>query len=242
MDLGIAGRRALVVGATGDTGRAVARELAAAGCKVIGVARNEFKLAAVAAELVDGFRLLQADISESKDLARIVEAAGSPDIVVHVAGGSAGIKDPMLPSSEWAKVWQLNLGAAHDLNRQFLPGMSERGWGRIVHFSSNGTQLAIGHAPYTSAKCAVEGYVRTMSKLHSARGVVIAAVRPGPIYTEGRPLYSQDEESKRRFFDSYVPMRRWGRGDELAGAVAFLCSQRASYMAGAIVDVDGGMR
>lgn len=245
MNLGIEGKLALVVGATGDTGRAVALELGAAGCRVMGVARDAERLVALRAELAK-FWPYRSDITEAHQVDGLVSSIhtdhGAPDIIVHVAGGSAGVKDALLPSSEWAKVWQLNLGAAIDINRAFIPAMLLRGWGRIVHFSSNGVSLAIGNCPYTSAKSAVEGYVRTISKQFSARGVVISAVRPGPIYTEGRPLYSQAAEQKEKFLETYVPMRRWGRGEEIAGAVAFLCSERASYMAGSIVDVDGGMR
>lgn len=244
MDLGLKDKLALIVGATGNTGRAVALALAQEGCRLALIARGAERLYAVGKEV--GGLTIPADITDQAQLGAALDAIprdiGVPDVIVHVAGGSMGIKDWRLSSADWAKVWQLNIGAAIDINRAFTPAMIQRGWGRIVHFSSNGTKLAIGNAPYTSAKHAVEGYVRTVSKELGARGVVVTAVRPGPIFTEGRFLYSQPDAWRDDFFAKYVPMNRWGNADELAAVVAVLCSQRASYMAGAIVDVDGGMR
>ena len=222
MDLGIQGRKAVVLGGTKDTGKAITDALRREGVEVLAIGRDSFNL--------DG------------PLHGLIEAAGKPDIVVHVVGGSIGFKDATGPAITYSRVWYHNLGQAIDLNNAFIPSMLERGWGRIVHFSSNGVKLAIGNAPYTSSKAAIEGYVRTYSKELSAKGVVMTCVSPGPIYTEGRFMYSQDKDWTDSFFDSYVPMRRWGRPDEISGLVAFLCSEHASYMAGAIVDCDGGMR
>lgn len=244
MNLGIEGKRALVVGGTGNTGLAVVAALAAEGAKVAAVARQT----RLAASAQAGARTFAADLlieDEMNEAIRWAADLGAPDIIVHVIGGSAGVRDSSLPSSEWARVWRLNVGVPHDFNRAFLPGMAARGWGRVVHFSSNGVKLATGNSPYTSAKAAVEAYVRTMARQWCDRGVVISAVAPGPIFTDGpnQPfIYRQSDAWTADFFRSYVPMKRWGRGDEIGRAVAFLCSEVASYMAGAIVPVDGGMR
>lgn len=228
MDLGIVGKKALVVGATKETGSAVYEALKAEGAKVFGIARSNADL--------------EADLLERDVVPAVVDAFGQPDIIVHVVGGSNGIKNSLAPSLDWQRVWRLNLGIQIDINRAFLPAMLSKGWGRIVHFSSNGVKLAIGNAPYTSAKAAVEGYVRVVSKEVSARGVVITGVAPGPIKTEGKWMYQQDDSWNHIFWDKYLPMKRWGLGSELAGLVTFLCSNHASFMAGAIVECDGGMR
>lgn len=232
MKLGINGKLALVVGASRGMGKAVALELEQAGCRIIRVARSsgDYQVDITKPGVVDAF------------IDCVHREHGAPDIVVHVAGGSMGIRDEMLPASEWVKVWNLNLGAAIDINRAFLPAMVRRGWGRVVHFSSNGVKLGTGRAPYISAKHAVEGYVQIMSRRFAKDGVVITAVSPGPIYTPGLFIYSQGEEWTKVFMEKYVPMGRWGRDEEVAGAVVFLCSDKASYMAGAVVNVDGGMR
>lgn len=233
MDLGISGKRALVVGASKGMGKAVALELEAAGCDVTTLARA-------------GRVTMQINLHDPKNIAWLtnwLQTEGmNPDIIVHVVGGSVGIRDPLSSTEDMVKVWMANLGAAHEINRAFLPGMVERGWGRIVHFSSNGVKLATGNVPYISAKGAVEAYVRNMSRIYADKGVVISCVAPGPIETRGIFMYDQPEDWTRAFFDKYVPMKRWGQAEEVAGAVALLCSQHASYMAGAIVPVDGNMR
>lgn len=231
MNLGIEGKLALVVGATGDTGLPIAQALAAEGCKVVGLARG-------------GDVTYRVDLMDSADVDAMVQTVrvnyGHPDIIVHVAGGSADIKDAMSKSSDWSKVWQLNIGAAIDINRVFLPAMMANGFGRIVHLSSNAVKLAIGHAPYQSAKAALEGYVRAMGKHVAASGVTVNAVSPGAIYTEGKYLYSQDEEWNRSFWECYLPAKRWGVGSDVAAAVLYLCG--AGYVTGSVLDVDGGMR
>lgn len=229
MDLGISGKKALVVGATKETGSAVVASLKDAGVDVFGIARSGADL--------------NIDLLEWETIYGDIDRRfGLPDIIVHVAGGSMGIKNSLSSSGEWLKVWKLNLGISIDINRAFLPSMLSKRWGRIVHFSSNGVKLAIGNAPYASAKAAVEGYVKVVSKEVASRGVVITAVSPGPIKTEGKFMYSQNEHWTKIFWDRYVPMKRWGYGSEVGPLVAFLCSQHSSYMAGAVVPIDGGMR
>jgi 3-oxoacyl-[acyl-carrier protein] reductase len=221
----------LVVGGTKDTGKAIAKSFDGERV-VITVARSG--------------ALFNYDLTQQEQLSecigKVVEQFGSPNVIVHVIGGSVGIKDALSSADDYAKVWRLNIGIALDINRAFIPSMVSKGWGRIVHLSSNAVKLAIGHCPYASAKAAIEGYVRNIGKEFGSKGVVITAVRPGPIYTEGRYLYSQGKEWTDQYQESYVPMKRWGKGGELAGLVSFLCSEKASYMAGAVVDCDGGMR
>lgn len=239
MDLGIDGRLAVVIGASRGMGLATALELKRAGCRVLAIARSS----TVFDHKFDGGHL--CDITQPEavdDILGWVQQHGAPDIVVHVTGGSMGIRDEMLPWSEWQKVARLNLGVAHDLNRIWLPMMAARRWGRVVHFSSNGVKLGTGRAPYVAAKHSVEGYVQIMARLYSPKGVIISAVSPGPIYTPGLFIYSQGEEWTRAFMEKYMPIGRWGRDDEVAGVVAMLCSEKASYMPGAVVPVDGGMR
>lgn len=237
MNLGIEGKVALVVGATGDTGSAIVAALRDEGCKVVGVARGTKP---TPTEFYRFDLMREADVQALID--RVWHDHGAPDIIVHVAGGSLGVKEALTPWKQWELVMRLNLGAGHDLNRAFLPIMVQRGWGRIVHLTSNAVKLAIGNAPYAAAKAALDGYVKALGKQFASTGVVVSAVSPGPIFTTGRFLYTQPPAWNAEFWKNYVPAERWGRGEELAAAVAFLCSKHASYMPGAIVDVDGGMR
>lgn len=236
---------ALVVGASKSLGRAVAETLARQGAKVMAVARSAQLLESIGLE-ESGGATFAGDMTVPADRARLLDrlanSFGLPDIVVHAMGGSLGIRDPLAPSADLARVWDLNLGAAHEINRHLIPAMLAKGWGRIVHFSSNGVGLATGNAGYTSAKGAVEAYVRVMAKQYGKAGVVMTAVAPGPFDNGYAFIYKQDAAWTKAFMDSYVPMGRWGLPEECAKLVAFLCSDAASYMAGAVVPVDGGMR
>lgn len=227
MNLGIEGRTALVVGASRGIGLEVTRELRSEGCAVITASRTE------------GIDLMP----EGAPSAFCASLMGrEPDIIVHVLGGSQGLIGTLLPSSAWAKVWRLNLGIAHDINRVFIPMMQRNKWGRIVHISSNATRIGTGYSPYTSAKAALEGYVKAVSREFSRDGIVITAVAPGIVHTPGRYYASLDSKEQEAYFNKYIPTHRFGRAEEVAKVVAFLASEHAAYMAGSIVSIDGGAR
>lgn len=245
MDLLIKDKLALVVGASKGMGRAVAEELSREGCRVIAIARTKSLLDTL--EMVNDNWRIECDVSAFDSPTKIAEyikkEIGNPDIIYHCVGGSIdGIRDVKAHSSDWLKVWWFNVGIAIDLNNEFIPAMVEKKWGRIVHTLSDAVKNNIGNVPYTSSKFAVEGYVKTASKLYSKDNVIISAVAPGPIYTEGRFIYSQSPEWTQEYFDKYLPIQRFGRAEEVAKVVAFLCSEHASYMPGAVVNVDGGCR
>ena len=227
MNLGIEGRTALVVGASRGIGLEIARELKAEGCAVITASRTE------------GIDLMPEGAPE----AFCASLRGrEPDIIAHVLGGSQGITGTLLPSSEWAKVWRLNLGIAHDINAAFIPMMQRNKWGRIVHITSTASSGATGYCPYASAKAALNGYVKAVSKEFSRDGVIMSAVSPGIIHTEGRYFASLDSKEQEAYFAKYVPIHRLGRAEEVAKVVAFLASEHAGYMSGSIVSIDGGER
>ena len=228
MNLGIEGRTALVVGASKGIGLEIAREFKAEGCKVYTVSRS-------------GKTDFLMDLTEEgqSDLLCAALELTPPDIIVHVIGGSQGLTATLGPSSDWAKVWDLNLGIAHDINRHFIPKMQANKWGRIIHLSSNAIG---GYCPFISAKAALDGYVRAISKEFSKDGVIINAVAPGIIYTEGRYYASLDAVQRKELFEKYLPIQRFGRAEEVAKLVAYLASEHAGFMAGSIVQIDGGAR
>lgn len=225
MNLGIEGRTALVVGASRGIGLEIARELRSEGCKVITVSRTE------------GIDLMPQGAPEG-----FCADIQPPDIIVHVLGGSQGITKSLLPSSDWAKVWRLNIGIAIDINRVFIPMMQRNKWGRIVHITSNATRIGTGYGPYTSAKGALEGYVKVISREFCKDGIVVTAVAPGIVHTTGRYYASLDSKQQEDYFNTYIPTLRFGRAEEVAKVVSFLVSEHAAYMAGSIVTIDGGAR
>ena len=231
MNLGIEGRSALVVGASKGIGLECARELRAEGCRVVTVSRA-------------GKTDFNMDLTHEGQpgLLLVALALTPPDIIVHVLGGSQGLTAPLGASADWAKVWRLNLGISHDINRHFIPMMQRNKWGRIIHLTSKAADGSVGYCPFASAKAAVNGYVKSMSREFSKDGVIITAVSPGTIYTPGRYFASLPEREQEEYFNRYIPIGRFGRSEEVAKTVAFLASEHAAYIAGSIVQIDGGAR
>lgn len=249
MDLRIKNRLALVTGASKGIGRAIALQLAKEEARVIIVARTGEQLEAVQREMpgsIERHYCVAVDLMAENGiqaLAKALEKIGKPEIMVHNLGGSNMVFQAMAPSEDWKRVWQFNVGIAHELNRLYIPSMVEKRWGRIVHLSTMSTVTYNGYAPYVSAKCALDGYVKSVNREVSKDNVIISAVAPGAIYSEGRHFAKLEKENPaalQDYFKNHLPIQRLGRAEEIAPVVAFLSSDYASFMAGSIVGIDGG--
>jgi len=248
MDFGIKNRLALVTGASRGIGRGIAKQLALEGARVILVARTADALETVRREMPepDKHVAVPVDLMAEGGIQKLADAInkiGNLDIIVHNLGGSAMVFQAFAPVEDWKKVWQFNVGIPHELNRIFIPPMVQRKWGRIVHLSTLSTRTFTGYAAYVSAKCALDGYVKTVSREVSKDNVILSAVAPGAIYSEGRyfaKISKENPAALEDYFKNHLAIRRLGTADDVAGVTAFLCSDQASYMAGAIVAVDGG--
>ncbi|MHB2019349.1 MAG: SDR family NAD(P)-dependent oxidoreductase [Candidatus Xenobia bacterium] len=248
MDLGIEGRLTLVTGASRGIGRSIAIELSQHGARVVLVARSGQGLNKTREEMLNPERhlVVAADLMTTEGIRQVtteVEEQGNLDILIHNLGGSLGITDPFASVEEWARVWHYNVGIGHELNRIFVPHMIERRWGRIVHLSTLSTVTHKGNAAYVSSKCALDGYIKRMSREIARHGVIMSAVAPGAVVLEGRyfaRLQKEDPAALETYYDQNLPIRRLGTGQDVAQVVVFLCSAQAAYMVGSIVAVDGG--
>jgi 3-oxoacyl-[acyl-carrier protein] reductase len=245
MDLGLAGRACVVTGASRGIGLATAKLLEAEGARVLGVARS-----------AEGAATLTLDVTAPDAGERIVsecvERFGSIDVLVNNAGTSrmAGLDE--LSDEDWREQLDLHVMAPLRLMRAAAPRMAESGWGRIVNVcSSSGKRPSLSNAAYSVSKAAQLSLSRVFADTYAAKGVLVNAVAPGPVET---PLWlgdgglaeqaaaaqgkSRDEalESAR----SKIPLGRFGTEEEIAAVIAFLCSERASDVAGAAWSVDGG--
>jgi 3-oxoacyl-[acyl-carrier protein] reductase len=247
MELGLAGRSALITGASRGIGRACARALAAEGVRLHLCARGAADLAALLGELAAdaGHQSYALDLEAADGPARLIDAlAGkTPDIVVHNLGGTLGVNDPLAPVEAWRRVWRLNCEIAMELDAGLIPAMVERQYGRIVVLSSLAAFEHQGAIAYSVVKAALTAYVRGLGRTYAADGVVISAVVPGAVMSEGghwEEVAKRDPAYFKQYIRERLPRGSFGTAEEVAAAVTFLCSQNAAPFAGSIVPLDGG--
>ena len=240
-------RVAIVTGAGQGMGRAVAMRLSAEGARVVANDVNEEAAARTAKGVQEagGEAIAVAgDVTSSGDVANIVDAAlnryGRIDILVNNAGVLRPTKVIDIEEDEWDWVIAVNLKGTYLCSRAVLPAMRKGGWGRIVNFSSTAgkSTSTVGGAHYTAAKAGVLGFTRHLAREAAAYGVTVNAVCPGLIDTEMVRGTIPDEKA-RAYADSF-PIQRMGEPSEVAELVAFLASDRAAYITGASLDINGG--
>ena len=240
-------RVAIVTGAGQGMGRAVAMRLSAEGARVVANDVNEEAAARTAKGIQEagGEAIAVAgDVTSSGDVANIVDAAldryGRIDILVNNAGVLRPTKVIDIEEDEWDWVIAVNLKGTYLCSRAVLPAMRKGGWGRIVNFSSTAgkSTSTVGGAHYTAAKAGVLGFTRHLARETAGYGVTVNAVCPGLIDTEMVRGTIPDEQA-RAYADSF-PIQRMGEPSEVAELVAFLASDRAAYITGASLDINGG--
>lgn len=251
MDLGLEGRRAVVTGASRGMGLATARTLAGEGARLVLVARDADALRPVAEEL--GAQWIAVDVTDPAAAERVLTGVdGEVDILVNNAGTSEIKALDDLEDADWQFQWELNVMAPMRLMRALSPPMADRGWGRIVNVSSSSGKRPSGtNAAYSVAKAALLSLSRAYADAYAPRGVLVNAVTPGMVATglwmDPGGMADQVAEaqgiSREEALESTgakPPLGRFGQPEEIAAVVAFLCSERASDVAGAAWSVDGG--
>ena len=254
----------MVTGASRGIGRATARLLCAEGAKVLLVARSEAPLVEAADECLAGggeaggaAESLALDVTEAGAAERIAAAAEerfSPvEVLVNNAGTAKWRDLDEVPDEDWYAAWELNVMAPMRLMRSLTPGMRERGWGRVVNVASTaGKRPSAAMAEYSVAKAAELSLSRLFADRCASDGVLVNAICPGPVKSEmwmdwGGLLDQSKQmgghESREEALEvagSKRPIGRLAEVEEIAAAIAFLCSEHASYVAGAAWSVDGG--
>ncbi len=246
MDLGIEGRVALVMGASRGLGRGIAAALAREGARVAIVSRSLERLEEAAAEIGEGVTPFVADASDSGRLAvlpaEVAAALGPVDILVANTGGPpfGGALDHEL--EEWERAYRSLVLAPRVLAGTVVPGMRERGWGRIVNVGSISTREPIaGLNLSNSHRMAAVGFLKTLAQEVAGDGITVNTVATGRFATDRLASHTGSLDDAEAAARTEVPGGRLGQPEEYGDLVAFLCSERAAYLTGAVIPLDGGL-
>ncbi len=242
----LAGKTALVTGASQGIGRAVALCLASAGARVLLAARNGDKLAAVAAEIAAAggeAHTYTLDVGNEGSIREVAKAAlaahGTIDILINNAGITRDGLMMRLKRADWDDVLNTNLTGTFLMTQAVLPAMIKARWGRIVSVSSIVGQTGqAGQVNYSASKAALLGLTRSLAREVASRAITVNAVAPGYIETAMTEVLT---DSQKAAMLQHVPLGRAGTEAEVANAVLFLCSPGASYITGHTLDINGGL-
>ena len=239
----LAGRVALVTGATRGIGAACAAALASAGAYVYGTATTEEGAAKISAALGDKGRGIVLNVTDRKacadTVATIVGEKGAVDILVNNAGITRDMLAMRLSDEAWDAVIATNLTAAIVLTRAVLRPMMKARFGRIINMSSVvGSMGNAGQANYAAAKAGLIGMSKSVAQEVASRGITVNCIAPGFIDTDMTRALAESDREK---LAERIPARRLGQTDDIAGAVLYLASDLAAYVTGAVLPVNGGL-
>ena len=239
----LTGKSALVTGATGGIGGAIAYALHRQGA-VVGISgRNEDKLKMLAEELGENVHILPADLSSEGGadalVASAVEAMEKVDILVNNAGLTRDGLSMRMKDEDWQQVIDVNLSAPFKLARAVQRGMMKNRWGRIINISSVvGTTGNPGQTNYCASKAGMAGWTKAMAAELASRGVTVNCIAPGFIATAMTEALTDEQKDK---INATIPMGRMGAAEDIAAASVYLASEESSYMSGQTLHVNGAM-
>jgi 3-oxoacyl-[acyl-carrier protein] reductase len=254
MDFGIRNRVAMVAAASKGLGRAIAESLAAEGCQLSICSRSLDSLEPVRAALGGETLAVACDVSNAADLQRWFDATvarfGQVDILVTNTGGPPAAPFMKLTEEQWQSGIDSTLLNVVRLSRMVIPGMQERKWGRIVHLTSFVAKQPTELLTVSSTlRAGLSGLTKTLADQVARDGITVNAVLPGHFLTDRQKQLSEirakdqgiTPEEYLRKSEQVIPMGRYGQPSEMGDVVAFLCSERASYVTGASLQIDGGL-
>ena len=247
MDLQLNDKTALVTGASVGIGRAIALALAAEGVRVAVAARRVEKLDELAGEIVAAGGKppvviasdLYAEDAAAKLAAAAVAGLGRVDILVNNAGGSRSFKDLHVSEEAWQEAITLNFHRPRQVADALIDQMIAGNWGRIINITGKSEPDHVNGA--FCAKAGIHSWAKGLSRMVGRHGITVNSIPPGRIHSE-QILRNYTPEYRQWQAENEIPMGRYGEPEDLANLVCFLASPRASYITGAVIPVDGGLR
>lgn len=246
-DRKLAGRVALITGASRGLGSAIATAFAAEGGRLALVARDLEKLNETAAAVRNAggeAEVFRADVSDEAQVLRletdVIARFGGLHILINNAG--VNLRKPITDFTleEWRRIIDTNLVAAFLTCRAFVPHMKRSGHGRIINLTSTMSHVALpGRTPYCASKSGLLGFTKALALELAPDGITVNGISPGPFATEMNTVLMQDEEVNRQFM-AKVPLGRWGKVEDVGRLAVWLCSEEAGFVTGTDVLIDGG--
>ncbi|MBV8843887.1 MAG: 3-oxoacyl-[acyl-carrier-protein] reductase [Bryobacterales bacterium] len=231
-------RTAFVTGASRGIGLACAQALAAAGCRVVLAARDTAKLEEASAA-IPGSSWVRIDLASSDSIEDAFRNAGKVDILVNNAGITRDGLAMRMKKEAWEEVLATNLTGSFLAIQKVLPGMVKERWGRIINVSSIVGQAGNpGQANYVASKAGLIGLTKSLAQELGSRNITVNAVAPGFIETDMTGSLPQELKDSML---GRIPLKRFGKAEEVAAAVRFLASEEAAYISGHVLNVSGGM-
>ena len=247
MDMQLKGRTALVTGASAGIGRGIALALAAEGVKLALTARRVDRLREVAAEITAAGGpapvLIEQDMYAEDAAQRLaseaVKGLGRVDILVNNAGGSRSFKDLHVSEAQWQEAMTLNFHRPRQLADALIDQMITNRWGRIINITGKSEPEHVNGA--FCAKAGMHSWAKGLSRMVGQHGITVNCLPPGRIHSE--QIYRNYTPEYRQWqCENEIPVGRYGEPEDMANLVTFLASPRASYITGAVIPVDGGLR
>ena len=245
--LKLAGKTALITGASKGLGKAIALALAEAGARVVLASRNLELLnetAAAVRKLGAQAYVFPTDVSDEAQVRRlekaVAETVGKVQILINNAG--MNIRKPVtdFTLAEWRQVMQTNVDGVFLMCRSFVPQMRGQGYGRIINLTSIMSHVGLpGRTAYAASKSALLGFTRALALELAPEKITVNGLSPGPVATEMNIPLIQNPELNQQFI-SRIPLGRWGKVEEVGQLAAYLCSEDASFITGTDILIDGG--